>query len=116
MLIEAKFFVYFKEKLFSYIEVKLKSKRLDDIPKEDISTLNSEDIDVTNERENALSKKDGGILVINELKKTYPGGFKRKPVPALRDLSLSVASGQCFGFLGVNGAGKTTSNFLKFDF
>ena len=42
-------------------------------------------------------------LVLRHLKKDY--GSKK----AVRDLCLRVHSGECFGFLGVNGAGKSTT-------
>ncbi len=40
------------------------------------------------------------------IKKTYPGGLK-----ALQDVTLSITSGEIFGLIGLNGAGKTT--FVK---
>ena len=39
------------------------------------------------------------------LRKSYLGSTK----PAVRDLWLEVAPGQCFGLLGINGCGKTTT-------
>jgi len=46
----------------------------------------------------------------NNLTHDFLTGFWRKrPVRALDDLSLSVASGEVFGLLGPNGAGKTTT-------
>jgi len=44
------------------------------------------------------------MLVIEHLTKTYPGGKV-----AVRDLSITVESGDLFGFIGQNGAGKTTT-------
>ncbi len=43
-------------------------------------------------------------IAIQNLSKTYSGGKE-----ALKDLSLSLNSGEVFGFLGPNGAGKTTT-------
>ncbi len=43
-------------------------------------------------------------ISIRGLTKTYPGG-----VTAVRDLSLDVPEGSVFGFLGANGAGKTST-------
>ena len=45
-------------------------------------------------------------LVLRHLKKQYGGPAGKL---AVRDLSLRVTSGECFGFLGVNGAGKSTT-------
>ena len=49
------------------------------------------------------------IVEIEDLSKDYETGFwKKKKVRALDGLRLSVSEGQIFGFLGGNGAGKTT--------
>ncbi|TJZ77399.1 ABC transporter ATP-binding protein [Chitiniphilus eburneus] len=42
------------------------------------------------------------------LKKTYRAGWRKTKV-ALDDLSLSVQPGEAFGFIGANGAGKSTT-------
>jgi ABC-2 type transport system ATP-binding protein len=44
------------------------------------------------------------MLILSHLTKTYPGGKT-----ALKDLSLTVQAGDIFGFIGHNGAGKTTA-------
>jgi ABC-2 type transport system ATP-binding protein len=49
-------------------------------------------------------------IEIEGLSKDYPTGFLHlKRVRALDDLSLTVERGEIFGFLGGNGAGKTTA-------
>jgi len=49
------------------------------------------------------------IVEISNLAKTYTTGvFKKTPIKALSDVSLSVNQGEIFGLLGPNGAGKTT--------
>src|SRR5215510_4097283 len=50
------------------------------------------------------------IIEINNLTKDYEVGFWRKrKVRAFDGLSLNVEAGQIFGFLGANGASKTTT-------
>src|SRR5256884_8838963 len=50
------------------------------------------------------------IVEIENLTKDYEVGFWRKrKVRALDRLTLSVEGGQIFGFLGANGAGKSTT-------
>jgi ABC-2 type transport system ATP-binding protein len=49
------------------------------------------------------------VLVAHGLSKTYRG--RRGPVRALDTVDLTIGKGQLFGFLGRNGAGKTT--FIK---
>ncbi|MEC9408591.1 MAG: ABC transporter ATP-binding protein [Pseudomonadota bacterium] len=44
-----------------------------------------------------------GIIEVSGLNKTYQGGFQ-----ALRNIDLSIRSGEIFALLGPNGAGKTT--------
>lgn len=43
-------------------------------------------------------------VTIQKLSKTYPSGKE-----ALKQLSLTLSTGEVFGFLGPNGAGKTTT-------
>lgn len=44
--------------------------------------------------------------------KVYPGRKGLGPVHAVRDLTLRIAYGECFGLLGPNGAGKSTAIHL----
>ena len=51
-------------------------------------------------------------IVVDRLSKTFRGGGggggNRKTVVAVDQLSFGVRRGECFGLLGINGAGKTT--------
>ncbi len=50
------------------------------------------------------------VIEIENLTKDFQAGFWRKrPVRAVDNLSLTVGRGEVFGFLGPNGAGKTTT-------
>jgi ABC-2 type transport system ATP-binding protein len=46
----------------------------------------------------------GAAIEARSLRRTFKGG-----IDAVRDLDLSVSTGEVFGFLGPNGAGKTTT-------
>ena len=48
-------------------------------------------------------------MLIRGLEKSYNLGPLEPPNRALRGLWLGVRHGECFGLLGVNGAGKTTA-------
>lgn len=48
-------------------------------------------------------------IQIDVLEKTYRKSWSAQPVAALRGISLSVAPGEAFGFIGQNGAGKSTT-------
>lgn len=68
--------------------------------------LNDEDEDVRRERQRIL--EGGGqndILEIKELTKIY----RRKRKPAVDRICVGIPPGECFGLLGVNGAGKTST-------
>lgn len=49
------------------------------------------------------------LVRVERLSKTYPGGWRQKPVQVLDDISFEVAQGEVFGFIGPNGAGKSTT-------
>lgn len=49
------------------------------------------------------------ILKIENLSKTFRSNWTFRPIEAVKSLSLEIYRGESFGFLGHNGAGKTTS-------
>ncbi|XP_077556222.1 phospholipid-transporting ATPase ABCA3-like isoform X2 [Haemaphysalis longicornis] len=70
--------------------------------------LTAEDDDVAMEKVRVLSSSveelaEVDVLVLRQLTRSY--GFCR----AVHELSLGVRRGECFGLLGVNGAGKTST-------
>ncbi|XP_068940595.1 ATP-binding cassette sub-family A member 13 [Petaurus breviceps papuanus] len=68
----------------------------------------SEDMDVKEEQMRIWTgRTDSDILVLRNLRKSYPGFGKRNT--AVNDISLGIPRGECFGLLGVNGAGKSTT-------
>jgi ATP-binding cassette subfamily A (ABC1) protein 1 len=63
-----------------------------------------EDVDVTAEATRVLSgNAENETIIMKDLKKQYPNGKV-----AVNGVSLGVPGGQCFGLLGINGAGKFT--------
>jgi ABC-2 type transport system ATP-binding protein len=52
----------------------------------------------------STTNADGAAIVARGLRRTFKGGIE-----AVRDIDLTIATGEVFGFLGPNGAGKTTT-------
>ncbi|KAJ8374724.1 hypothetical protein SKAU_G00053040 [Synaphobranchus kaupii] len=72
----------------------------------ELPPLGPEDQDVAKERERVNSvRAQKDILTVKELSKVYKVGRK----PAVDRLCLGIPRGECFGLLGVNGAGKTST-------
>uniref|UniRef100_A0A3Q3LN94 ATP-binding cassette, sub-family A (ABC1), member 1A n=1 Tax=Labrus bergylta TaxID=56723 RepID=A0A3Q3LN94_9LABR len=68
--------------------------------------IGEEDEDVARERQRILSGAgQSDILELRQLTKIY----KRKQKPAVDRLCVGIPPGECFGLLGVNGAGKTST-------
>ncbi|KAK2086827.1 Phospholipid-transporting ATPase abca7 [Saguinus oedipus] len=68
--------------------------------------LGEEDEDVAHERERVVHRAtQGDLLVLRNLTKVYRG----QRMPAVDRLCLGIPPGECFGLLGVNGAGKTST-------
>uniref|UniRef100_A0A663FCF6 ATP binding cassette subfamily A member 12 n=1 Tax=Aquila chrysaetos chrysaetos TaxID=223781 RepID=A0A663FCF6_AQUCH len=66
-----------------------------------------EDGDVQAERNRVESgKADFDVVQLQNLTKVYHLPHKR--IVAVKNISLGIPAGECFGLLGVNGAGKTT--------
>lgn len=68
------------------------------------ASADDDDDVVTEARRVDSGSADGEVVVFKHLRKVY-GGAK----VAVRDLTLGIRSGETFGLLGINGAGKTTS-------
>lgn len=49
------------------------------------------------------------VIETHDLTKTYEAAFRGQDVHALKNLNLTIYSGEIFGYLGPNGSGKTTT-------
>ncbi|KAM9174579.1 phospholipid-transporting ATPase ABCA7 [Mergus octosetaceus] len=68
--------------------------------------LGDEDQDVAQERVRVgSSPQHGAVLLLKDLTKVY----RHRRAPAVDRLCLAIPAGECFGLLGVNGAGKTST-------
>lgn len=67
---------------------------------ENIRECTDEDVDVKAEKDRVSANPDD-LIILKDLTKKYPDGKL-----AVNHLSLGIPSGQCFGLLGVNGAGE----------
>ncbi|NWH74855.1 ABCA1 protein, partial [Piaya cayana] len=71
-----------------------------------LPSLGEEDDDVARERVKVASvQPHGHLLLLKDLTKVY----RRRRAPAVDRLCVAVPPGECFGLLGVNGAGKTST-------
>lgn len=65
----------------------------------------SKDEDVLAEEHRVMSgQAENSNILIKDLKKMYPGGKY-----AVKGVSLGIPQGECFGLLGINGAGKSST-------
>uniref|UniRef100_A0A4X2KSV7 ATP binding cassette subfamily A member 7 n=1 Tax=Vombatus ursinus TaxID=29139 RepID=A0A4X2KSV7_VOMUR len=76
------------------------------LPRSARGSLGDRDEDVGRERERVRQgATQGDVLVLKDLTKIYRGQKK----PAVDHVCVGIPPGECFGLLGVNGAGKTST-------
>eukprot|EP00048_Salpingoeca_helianthica_P013329 m.199157 g.199157 ORF g.199157 m.199157 type:complete len:2398 (-) comp15490_c4_seq8:19-7212(-) len=106
MAFEGLFFVIFII-ILEYFMVRVKPRKGADAA----LAATGEDADVIQERERVdkcvPSTTSGDVLLVKDLQKSYRSKGKTKH--AVRGLTFGVHPGECFGLLGVNGAGKTST-------
>jgi ATP-binding cassette, subfamily A (ABC1), member 3 len=75
----------------------------------DIQYETPDDSDVVQEQERVVSgQANDDLIVLDQLCKVYDNGKK-----AVNNVSLGIPPGQCFGLLGINGAGKVSISTFK---
>lgn len=81
-------------------------------PPIDVTTQVSEDDDVIAEQERVLNGgANDDLIVLSQLTKVYNNGKV-----AVNNMSLGIPPGQCFGLLGINGAGKLTKYMCSLEY
>eukprot|EP00252_Welwitschia_mirabilis_P024322 TRINITY_DN7176_c0_g1_i1.p1 TRINITY_DN7176_c0_g1~~TRINITY_DN7176_c0_g1_i1.p1 ORF type:complete len:583 (+),score=116.15 TRINITY_DN7176_c0_g1_i1:166-1749(+) len=100
-----------------FIEIKhlffakgLQEPLIDESVESDLFIPEDEDEDVYTERLRVLSgaAKDS-IIYLQNLRKVYPSCGNQPEKVAVHSLTFAVEEGECLGFLGTNGAGKSTT-------
>ncbi|CAG7721592.1 unnamed protein product [Allacma fusca] len=76
-------------------------------PRHSKDDFNGEDEDVHEERQLVLTNSydPSSVLVAQTLTKFY----RKKEHPAVNGIAFAIRRGECFGLLGINGAGKTST-------
>ncbi|EQC40944.1 hypothetical protein SDRG_02007 [Saprolegnia diclina VS20] len=76
----------------------------------DAASMTDTDVLAENARVTALPSANESAVVIDQLRKVFNDFFFRtESVKAVKGLSVALPKGECFGLLGVNGAGKSTT-------
>ena len=70
------------------------------------STLKDDDV-LAEEEWVASGAANDCSIVVKDFKKIYPGGKY-----AVKGMSLGIPTGECFGLLGINGAGKSSALYM----
>ena len=107
------FLLFIAEKL-SYVYKKppdnyIESNIEDSLVLKEIEKANLVQIDVTNE--NGISNKTEYSLRLKNIQKIYKKGYFcwKSNIVGIKNLNFCVEPNECFGLLGLNGAGKTTA-------
>ena len=107
------FLLYIAEK-FTYVYKKppdnyIESNVEDSLVLKEIEKANLEQVGVTNE--NGISNKTEYSLRLKNIQKIYKKGYFcwKKNIVGIKNLNFCVEPNECFGLLGLNGAGKTTA-------
>jgi len=74
-----------------------------------LQQLQSEDLPGDPKTKDALIRAFEAGIVVRGLRKVYESRNKKGAHTAVKRLYFAVALGECFGFLGANGAGKSTT-------
>ena len=102
--------------VFQLVVLYLQYKSTNQVRKDEEDIHDSDDFeaDADVDNETALIDSNGvdpltSPIIVHHIRKLYYGTGAAKPKVAVKDLTFHVPEGQVFGFLGINGAGKTSS-------
>ena len=102
-IVVSKYYTYTKPK-----DEKIPTEITDALVLEEIERANNEQIKINNENGN---DKEYVVRLKNIRKEFIKGGCcsKKEQIIAIKNINFCVESGECFGLLGLNGAGKTST-------
>ena len=109
-IIESKYYTYKKPR-----DERLSTDITDNLVLEEIERANNEEIKIYNEKDvnnNINNINNEYVVRLKNIRKEFNKGGcckKQEKIIAIKNLNFCVETGECFGLLGLNGAGKTST-------
>ena len=106
-IIEKRYYSYKKPK-----DEILQTDITDNLVLEEIERANNSNIQIYNENNNNISNNNAYTVRLKNIRKEFTKGgccSKKENIIAIKNINFCVEPGECFGLLGLNGAGKTST-------
>ena len=106
-IIEKRYYSYKKPK-----DERLQTDITDNLVLEEIERANNSNIQIYNENNNNISNNNAYTVRLKNIRKEFTKGgccSKKENIIAIKNINFCVEPGECFGLLGLNGAGKTST-------
>ena len=106
-IIESKYYTYKKPK-----DERISTDITDNLVLEEIERANNEEIKIYNEKDVNNNINNEYVVRLKNIRKEFNKGGcckKQEKIIAIKNLNFCVETGECFGLLGLNGAGKTST-------